>query len=138
MSEQKELEKLQAMRAELEAESRSLKEQQKNLEASLLALEEKAVIEELKKGNRDTKDAIAQLEAKKRELETRLKQAAQTPETPPPETEKKEAREPEPAEATPESSEEGGVTVTAIDDETLVEPQEANDKQQERKKHRFF
>jgi len=139
MSEQKELEKLQAMRAELEAESRSLKEQQKNLEDSLLALEAKAMIEELKKSNRDTKDAIAQLEAKKRDLETRLKQSAQTPETPPPETEKtEEAREPEPAEAAPEGSEGGGVTVTAIDDETLVEPQEANDKQQERKKHRFF
>ena len=144
MSEQRELEKLQAMRAELEAEAHSLKEQQKNLENSLIALEEKAVIEEkaaiedLKKNNKATQDIIAQLEAQKRELEAKIKQAPQTTETSPPEKEKAE-KAPEPAEAAPEGSEEGGVTVTAIDNENLIETQEAtSDKQQERKKHRFF
>jgi uncharacterized protein (DUF3084 family) len=150
MSALKELEKLQAMRAELEAETRSLKEQQTNLENSVLALEEKVVmeeldkekaaIEELKKSNKATKNAIAQLEARKKELETRLGQESQTPETPPPEKEKTEAA-PEPAEAAPEEAEEGGVTVTAIEGEALVESPEATEerpKKQEKKKHRFF
>jgi uncharacterized protein (DUF3084 family) len=150
LSEQKELEKLQAMRAELEAEAHSLKEEQKNLENSLLSLEEKVVVEELKKEkavveelknrNKATKDAISQLEAKKKDLESRLEQTSQTPETPPPK--KKKAEEaPEPAEAAPEGSEEGGVTVTAIEGEALVENQEAVDespKKQEKKKRRFF
>jgi len=160
MSALKELEKLQAMRAELEAESRSLKEQQKELENSLLTLEqkvvmeelnkEKAVIEELKNSNKATKDAIAQLAAKKRELETKLEQAPQTPATPLPAKEKKEeapaqpeeAEEaPQPEEATPEEPEESGVTVTAIEGEALVESPEAtgeSPKKQEKKKRRFF
>jgi uncharacterized protein (DUF3084 family) len=150
LSEQKELEKLQAMRAELEAEAHSLKEEQKNLENSLLSLEEKVVVEELKKEkavieelknrNKATKDAISQLEAKKKDLESRLEQASQTPETPPPNKEKAEEA-PEPAEAAPEGSEEGGVTVTAIEGEALVENQEAVDEsptKQEKKKRRFF
>jgi uncharacterized protein (DUF3084 family) len=146
MSALKELEKLRAMRAELEAETRSLKEQQKELENSVLALEqkvvmeelnkEKAVIEELKNSNKATKDAIAQLEAKKRELETKIEQASQKPATPPLEKEKKEE-----APAQPEEAEESGVTVTAIEGEALVESPEATDespKKQEKKKHRFF
>ena len=149
MSALKELEKLQAMRAELEAESHSLKEQQKELENSVLALEqevvmeelnkEKAVIEELKNSNKATKDAIAQLEAQKRELETKLGQAPQTPETSPPEEEKKEEAPPQ-AEET-EEAEESGVTVTAIEGEALVENPQApaeSPKKQEKKKRRFF
>jgi uncharacterized protein (DUF3084 family) len=150
MSALKELEKLQAMRTELEAESHSLKEQQKELENSVLALEqkvvmeelnkEKAVIEELKNSNKATKDAIVQLEAKKKELETKLEQAPQQPATPPLEKEKKEEAS-KPAEAAPEEAEESGVTVTAIEGEALVESPEATDespKKQEKKKHRFF
>jgi len=120
MSALKELEKLQAMREELN--------------------KEKAVIEELKNSNKATRDAIAQLEAKKKELETRIGQAPQKPETPPPEKEKKEEA-PKPEEATPEEAEESGVTVTAIEGEALVESPEATDespKKQEKKKHRFF
>ncbi len=132
------------MRAELEAESNSLKEKQKELENSLLALEEKvaieelkkekAIIEELKNRNKATMDSIAQLEAKKKELETKLAQQSQTPETPLPETEKT-------AEAPPEETEEGGVTVTAIEGEALFENPEApaeSPKKQEKKKHKFF
>lgn len=148
MSSLKELEKLQAMRAELEAESHSLKEKQKELESSLLTLEqevvmeelnkEKAIIEELKNSNKATKDAIAQLETKKRELETKLEQAPQKPATPPPAKEKEEA--PAQPEET-EEAEESGVTVTAIEGEALVESPEAtgeSPKKQEKKKRRFF
>jgi uncharacterized protein (DUF3084 family) len=147
MSTLKELEKLQAMRAELEVESRSLKEKQKELENSVLSLEqevvmealnkEKAVIEELKNSNKATKDAIAQLEAKKRELETRLEQAPQKP-APPPKGEREEA--PAQPEET-EEAEESGVTITAIEGEALVESPEAtgeSPKKQEKKKRRFF
>ena len=155
MSALKELEKLQAMRSELEAESRSLKEQQKEMENSVLALEqevvmeelnkEKAVIEELKNSNKAVKDSIAQLEAKKKELENRLEKAPQTPETPPPAEEKKEEAPSQPEEVEevtqPEEAEESGVTVTAIEGEALVESPEAtgeSPKKQEKKKHRFF
>ena len=96
------------------------------------------------------------MEAKLNDLQKRLKQPSQAPQTspenpapspPPQETttkevaappEKKEAP-PEPDEMTLEDSEDTGVTVTAIDEEVLVETQEAQgDKQQEKKKHRFF
>jgi len=149
MSEQKELEKLQAMRAELEAESRLLIEEQRKLENSVLGLEEKvvieklnrekAIIEDLKNRNKEAKDAISQLEAKKKDLESRLGQTIQEPETP--SEKKKTEKAPEPAEAEPEEDEEGGVTVTAIEDEALIENQEAVDEgstKQEKKKRRFF
>lgn len=155
MSELKDLEKLQAKRAELEAESRSLREEHKKLEYSIKVLEEQVVIEELNENNKSAKDAITQLEAKLNDLQKRLKQPSQAPQTPPEnpapspppqETttkevaappEKKEAP-PEPDEMTLEDSEDTGVTVTAIDEEALVETQEAQGKQQEKKKHRFF
>jgi chromosome segregation ATPase len=155
LSELKDLEKLQAKRAELEAESRSLREEHKKLEYSIKVLEEQVVIEELNENNKSAKDAITQLEAKLNDLQKRLKQPSQAPQTPPEnpapspppqETttkevaapqEKKDAP-PEPDEMTLEDSEDTGVTVTAIDEEALVETQEAQGKQQEKKKHRFF
>ena len=154
MSEQKELEKLQAMRAELEAESRLLIEEQQKLEKNVLSLEEqvvveelkkeKAVIEDLKNRNKAAKDAIADLEAKKKSLQSKLNQPPQEPE-PPPEEEKAtepeaaEAPEPEPAEEAPEEAEDGGVTVTAIEGDALVEnPEVDEDSKQEKKKRRFF
>ena len=151
---------MQAKRAELETESRSLKEEQKKLENRVLLLEEKIVVEDLQNNNKATKDAISQLEAKLGELESKLKQKPQTPESPPKPKETKtevvvtpekivEEEAPEPpeppepveaeAEPVPEDSEESGVTVTAIDDEALIETQDAkSDKQQDKKKHRFF
>jgi seryl-tRNA synthetase len=159
MKEQKELEKLQSKRAELEAESHSLKEEQTKLEYSIRVLEEKVMIEEISDNNKATKDAISKLEAKLCELKNRLKEKPQTPPqspAPPPPVETKtevivspEAIEeaPVPAEAVPESPkesieeniEDSCVTVTAIDDEALVETQEAKgDNQQEKKKRRFF
>ncbi len=156
MSEQVELEKLQAMRAELEAESRSLIEEQEKLGKNVLALEEqvvveelkkeKAVIEDLKNRNQTAKDAIAQLEAKKKELETRLK-AFRTPETSTPEEKKPEAppTQPEETEEALEAaqvsgeSEEGEVIITAVGD-AVFEVQEIVDEspKQEKKKRRFF
>ena len=151
MSEPKEIEKLQTKRAELETESRSLKEEQKNLEDSLIILEERIAVEELKNSNKATRDAISQLEAKKSGLETKLKQVLQIPEasTPAEEmapevtaTSEKTEEALEPAEATPEEFEEDVVTVTAIDDESLVQDQEELGenikKQQEKKKRRLF
>jgi DNA repair exonuclease SbcCD ATPase subunit len=90
------------MRAELEEEARLSKEEQKNLEKNVLALEEKviieelnkekAVIEELKNRNKAAKDAVAKLKAKKKKLETKLGEAAQKSEAPSPEKEKEEMR----------------------------------------------
>jgi len=151
MSEPQEFKKLQAKRTELETESRSLKEEQKNLEDSLIILEERIAVEELKNSNKATRDAISQLEAKKSGLETKLKQVLQIPEasTPAEEmapevtaTSEKTEEALEPAEAAPEEFEEDVVTVTAIDDESLVQDQEelGEDikKQQEKKKRRLF
>lgn len=147
-----ELEKLKNKRAELETESRSLKEEQKNLEANVMILEERIAVEDLKNGNKTIMDAISQLENKKSGLETKLKQVSQMPEASThseenapeaaaaPADEKEGALEP--AEAAPEEFEEDTVTVTAIDDEALVEGQEEIGenikKQQEKKKHRLF
>ena len=146
---------MQAKRAELETESHSLKEEQKKLENRVLLLEEKIVVEDLQNSNKATKDAISQLEAKLGELESKLKQKPQPPESPaqpketktevvaaPEKTAEEEAPEPPElaeAEAVPEDSEESGVTVTAIDDEALIEAQDTkSDKQQDKKKHKFF
>jgi len=125
----------------------------------VLLLEEKIVVEDLQNSNKATKEAISQMEAKLSELEGKLKQKPQTPESPPKPKETKievvvapekteeapeapeppEPPEPAEAEAAPEDSEESGVTVTAIDDEALIETQDAkSDKQQDKKKHRFF
>jgi hypothetical protein len=148
MSAEEELERLRAMRAELEAESRSLVEKQQNLEDSVLVLKEnvlmevikkeKAVIEDLRKRNEATKGAIAQLEAKKTELETKLGQMKQNPEAEL-ETEKgkKSPKQPKKAEEAPEhneDTEDNGVTITAIDDEMF----ETQEKKQEKKKRKFF
>ena len=159
MSAREELEKLQAMRAELEAESRSLKEQQSDLENNVLSLEEKvaieamkrekAVIEELRNRNKVAKEAIAELETKKKDLESKIGQEPQKPETPSTEQETAEetlaqpeetAETSQPAEVIPEETEDDGVTVTAIENEALFENEavsEASDKP-EKKKRRFF
>ena len=141
------------MRAELEAESRSLIEEQQRLEKNVLALEEqvvveklkkeKAVIEDLKNRNKAAKDTIANLAAKKQELEKKLNPEPQAPEPAPEEAKPQEPPEPEeapqPAEAAPEEDD-SGVTVTAIEGEALVENQEIADEssKQEKKKRRFF
>ena len=149
MNEQKEIEKLQAKRIELEAESHSLKEIQKTLEDNIVILEEQIAIEELNANNNAVQQAIAQLEAKKNDLANKLKQVAQVPEAPAPakqtmsEANAEQTMEtPKSAETASEESEEEEVTVTAIDGEALVEQREELGenlkKQQEKKKHRLF
>lgn len=138
------------MRKELEEESRLLIEEQRKLEKDVLALEEqvaaqelkkeKALFEDLRSRNEATKSTIAQLEAKKKELETKLGQITQTPEGA---LEAQKAGEtpaqPETAEEASEQTEavpeENGVTITVVESEEIGETQE---KQQEKKKHMFF
>jgi hypothetical protein len=145
-----ELEKLKAIRKELESESHSLIEKQQKLEKEVLALEEqtvtqelekeKALVEDLRSRNEATKNAIAQLEAKKKEFETKLGQITQTPEgasesqkaSETPAQTKKAKKTSKQTEAVPEGNE---VTVTVVESEEIVETQE---KQQKKKKHRFF
>jgi len=149
---------LQAMRKELEAESRSLIEEQEKLEKNVRSLQqqviieqmkkEQAVIEDLKNRNHAAKDAIAELEAKKKSLECKLNQELQVPVTLPPEDEQQPVAEapeyqvePEPVVAVYEEPEDGGVTVTAIEGDALLENQEIieeSPERQEKKKRRFF
>jgi transcription elongation GreA/GreB family factor len=77
MSETKEVERLRSKKAELEAESRTLKETQKNMERQLKFLEEKIAIEELDNKNKATRNYIVQLESKIEILKNKLKQASQ-------------------------------------------------------------
>ena len=155
----KELEKLQAMRAELEAEAQSLQQEQKNLENSVVALEEKVVIEmlkkeraaieELKNNNKATKDTIAELVARKKKLETKLEDVVQTQAILSPAEEKAEEapvqseETQEAAESTEiafEEDEDGGI-VTTIEGEAFVENQETileSPSRKEKKKRRFF
>jgi hypothetical protein len=65
IEEQEKLEKLQGMRAELEAESHSLIEEQEKLEKNVLALEEQVVVEEIKKEKAMIKDLKNHNEAAK-------------------------------------------------------------------------
>ena len=158
MSAKKELEKLQAMRAELEAESHSLKEKQVALENTVLSLEdeianealrkEKAAIEELRNRNEAAKEVIADLETKRKELESKLEQGPQKSEASPAEKEPaqeipaqpEENQEPsQSAETSPEETDEGGVTVTAIENEAIFENEAVNEAPKpEKKKRRFF
>jgi hypothetical protein len=152
LSKPNEYEKLQTKRTELEAQSLSLKEEQKNMEDRVLILEEKIAIEELNNNNKATREAIAQLETKINGLETKLQKASQIPEPPEPAA---PAKEPAPetvnapkeetletAEPAPEDFEADVVTVTAIEEESLVENQEELGEnlksQQEKKKRKFF
>jgi hypothetical protein len=147
MSAKDELEKLQAMRAELEAESRSLIEKQQSLEKGVHSLKEqvdaeelkkeKALVEDLRSRNEATKSAIAQLKSKKKELEAKLGQMSQTPEAAPNaqkinETPEKKEKAPEKNEAV---SEKNGVTMTVVESEEMVETQK---EQEEKKKFKFF
>ena len=140
MSAKAELEKLQVTRKELEAESSSLIEKQQKLRKEVLALEEQVIAQELKKEkalvedlryrNEVAKGTIAELEAKKKELETKLGIITPTPEEP---------AQPEKADETSEQTEadpeESGVTITVVESEEIAETQE---NQQGKEKFRFF
>ena len=148
MSKPNEYEKLQTKRTELEAQSLSLKEEQKNLEDRVMILEEKIAIEELESNNKVAREAITQLETKLNGLEAKLHGASpmlKTPEVakePEPETANVQEEALEAAGPAPEEFEEDVVTVTAIEEESLVENQEGLGEnlkaQQEKKKRKFF
>jgi hypothetical protein len=143
LSVEEKLEKVHAMREELEEESRLLIVEQQTLEKNVRALEEqvvlnelkrqKALVEDLRSRNKAIKSTIAQLEAKKKELETKLGKLVQTPKAG-----KTPAQPGQTAEASesPEAiTEENGVTITVMESEEIVETEE---EQQEKKKRRFF
>jgi len=148
LSKPNEYEKLQTKRTELEAQSLSLKEEQKNLEDRVMILEEKIAIEELESNNKVAREAITQLETKLNGLEAKLHGASpmlKTPEVakePEPETANVQEEALEAAGPAPEEFEEDVVTVTAIEEESLVENQEGLGEnlkaQQEKKKRKFF
>lgn len=148
MNGQKELEKLKAKRAELEAESLNLKEEQKQLEYNVKILEETVRIQELKQNNKIAKDAIAKLEIKLNKLEEKLepksnmhagRPLSNTMQVPDDGVEMREAPETDAAEGKLEGCEEEVVTITAVNDEDLVVTQRAKiDGQQGKKKRRFF
>ena len=143
------LEKVQAMRKELEEESRLLIEEQQTLEKHVLALEEQvtaqelkkenALVEDLRSKNKAIKSSIAQLEARKKELETKLGQTAQTPEcTPEAQKASASSAHPEEAEAsgqTEADAEENGVTITIVESE---ESEDAQEEKPKKKKRRLF
>lgn len=152
MSQNKALEKLQAKRVELEASSRLLIEEQEKLEKSVQDLEERIIIEEMKKEktiiedlrkrNNAVKEFIASLEAKKKELESKLNQTLQLPVSSSPEGEEEDLAEEglEPVEVVPEEFEES-FSVTAVVDEALIKDQKVvrkSSSRQEKKKRRFF
>jgi hypothetical protein len=148
LSKPNEYEKLQTKRTELEAQSLSLKEEQKNLEDRVMILEEKIAIEELESNNKVAREAITQLETKLNGLEAKLHGASpmlKTPEVakePEPETANVQEEALEAAGPAPEDFEADVVTVTAIEEESLVENQEELGEnlkaQQEKKKRKFF
>lgn len=128
------------MRKELEAESSSLIEKQQKLRKEVWVLEEQVIAQELKKEkalvedlryrNEVAKSTIAELEAKKKELETKLGKMTPTPEEPA-QLEKAD----ETSEQTEADTEENGVTITVVESEEMIETQE---NQQEKEKFRFF
>ena len=152
MSEANELEILRAKKAELEAESRTLKDTQKSIENRVKALEEQVAIEELQKNNKALREIVNQLEDKKAQLENKLKEKTQAQgssaheASPPPEgttlPESPLASEAsEISEAPAEENLEDMVVFEGIDPESLLENEEiveTQEKPTEKKKRRFF
>jgi vacuolar-type H+-ATPase subunit I/STV1 len=149
LSTSKELEELGSKKAVLEAESRSLKEEQQGLVERIKVLEEEIVIEQMKNDNRAAREAISRLKSKKDELEQRLKDTSRTPETE--STTQAETgilNAPERAEGTAgigaasaEETEEDVVTVMPLESPMTTEPEKYNEdlkKQQEKKKRKFL
>jgi hypothetical protein len=144
MSETCDLKILRAKRAELEAESRTLKETQKNIESRINVLEEKVALNELENNNRATRNSIFQLESTVRILENRLK--AMSPEQKVPASEKplddanstsSDKKETPCTTEIAEEFQENIIIVEAIDQESIVE-NEYDLKKKGEKKRRFF
>jgi vacuolar-type H+-ATPase subunit I/STV1 len=149
LSTSKELEDLGSKKAVLEAESRSLKEEQQGLEERIKVLEEEIVIEQLKNDNRASREAVSRLKSKKDELEQRLKETSRTPETESTtEAETGILNPPEPkaesavgiAGASTEETQDV-VTVMPLESPMTTGPEKYNEdlkKQQEKKKRKFL
>jgi hypothetical protein len=152
MSEANELEILRAKKAELEAEARALMESQKSIENRVKTLEEQVAIEELEKNNNTLRETLKRLEAKKAQLENKLKEKTQGKGNPVPEenTTSEGTKSPEPlpakensemSEASVEENLDDTVMFEGIDPDSLLENEEIaenQEKPQEKKKHRFL
>ena len=151
MSTSKELEELGSKKAVLQAESRSLKEEQANLEERTRVLEEEIAIEQLKNDNRTSRDAISNLKSKVDELEQRLKETSRTPQTETtsqaqteifgPSQPKQEMTVGILDETTMEETEDETLTATPLENPMGTEPEKYSEdgkKQQEKKKRKFL
>lgn len=149
MSISKEFEDLQNRKAELEKESLSLKDTQKNLEERTKIIEEKIAIEELKNNNKAMREAISQLESQIDGLEHRLKDVSMEPNAPKEESAEVQVVEtpqvveemtPKTAEVVAEDSEEEIVTVAAPEEPMAIEHGTSGDSKRthDKKKRKFF
>ena len=128
-----ELEELQKTRTELEEEARSLKEEQQECEERVKLLKEKIAIEELKKSNKLTAEAIYQLKSEIITLNQKLKELSQTNETSLEEVKMEAGLE------SAKQAEEEIVTAVGFEESVTVQQEESGErKKQEEKKRRFF
>jgi len=111
---------LENIRTGLEEESRSLNEERKLLEDKVKTLRDKAAIEELRKNNAATRDAIAQLKTEITELEQILDGTKEAP-----------APNQQPQEMVTEN-------VATLNPEVSTPPQQPSEKKKEEKRRAFF
>ena len=107
---------LQNIRAGLEEESRSLNEERQKLEEKIKTLRDKVAIEELRRSNQSTRDAISQLKAEIGDLEQRLNNPA----------------------AAPQHQETVTATIAPTNPEAPAVQQQVDDRKTEEKRRRFF
>ena len=128
-----ELEELQKTRTELEEEARSLKEEHQECEERVKLLKEKIAIEELKKSNKLTTEAIYQLKSEIITLNQKLKELSQTNETSLEEVKMEAGLE------SAKQAEEEIVTAVGFEESVTAQQEESGEcKKQEEKKRRFF
>lgn len=111
---------LENIRTGLEEESRSLNEERKLLEDKVKTLRDKAAIEELRKNNAATRDAITQLKTEINELEQMLNGTIEAP-----------APNQQPQETVTEN-------VATLNPEVSTPPQQPSEKKKEEKRRTFF
>lgn len=111
---------LENIRTGLEEESRSLNEERKLLEDKVKTLRDKAAIEELRKNNVATRDAITQLKTEINELEQILDGTKEAP-----------APNQQPQEAVTEN-------VATLNPEVSTPLQQPSEKKKEEKRRAFF
>jgi hypothetical protein len=149
MSEAKDIEILRAKKAKLEAESRSLKETEECMENQVKILEEKIAIRELTRSNKALQEVVSRLESRKMQLEKSIKElqgtqrstASQEDKNPEDAKNSEASNTPRPDSTVFEENQDGGLVLEEIDPDSLFEnPKVAEipEKQQEKKKHRFF